>query len=97
MNEELQTKIVDYLIWNFEKVALKTTLSGEIYAKVYSSAPKEEVLEKITSKFDSEEVLFESYKQDPPFIDDDIDALEVMITTDKVKISNLLDAKNKYK
>lgn len=79
----LTYRILEYLLANFEKVALKKMLSGEIYAKIYSNLDKKDVLNTIHQKFEKFDVVFEHYEQSPPFINDGVNALEVMIITDE--------------
>lgn len=81
--KHLTYKILEYLLANFEKVAMKQMISGETYVKIYSNLDKKDVLNAIQEKFEKSNVVFETYKQDPPFINDGINALELMIITDE--------------
>lgn len=62
---------------------MKRMISGETYVKIYSKADRKAILTAIQQEFEKSNVVFETYKQDPPFINDGVNALEFMIITDE--------------
>ena len=76
----LLTPIVFHLLANYEKIAIKQLASGNIFCKIYSDKDQSTILETINEEFQKDTLVIESFIQSPPFIDDNIDGLEVMIS-----------------
>jgi len=74
--------IISYLLENYEKIAIKQFSNGNIYVKIYSPLDNETIQSQLASRFCDFPVTIEDYLQDPPFIEDKINALEVMISFD---------------
>lgn len=71
-------KFISYILWRFEKFAIKQFVNGGYYCKIYSESDKnEEILKIICDEFP--ELIFEESKQEPEFIDDRINTLEFFI------------------
>ena len=79
-SKTLKHKIIDYLLWHSDKVALKELFSGELYVKVYTSITYEKFMKEIKQNFVDSQILFEEIKQEAPFINDGIDTIELMIS-----------------
>ena len=73
--------IINFLLLSYEKIACKHICSGELYIKIYSSRQtEEEIYNEILNEFNSNQVEIMWTVQDPPFIEDNVSALHIMIT-----------------
>ncbi len=79
----LKHKVIDYLLWHSEKIAIKELVSGEIFVKVYSQDSSVNFIRKLLKNFGDFPIIFEETLQDPTFIEDNTEALELIISFPK--------------
>ena len=71
--------IINYLISSFEKIAIKEFSNNGIYVKIYSDLTHDELYSQVVEWNIDSALIIDSHVQEPPFIEDGVEAVELMI------------------
>lgn len=79
---KLRNEVIDYFLFDFEKIVIKEMASGELYIKPYTFSNKlnfDQTVEKVLKDLKQLPITIDHYVMEPPFIEDDIELPEFMI------------------
>jgi hypothetical protein len=77
----LRQEVIDYFLFNYEKIGIKEMASGELYIKPYSRSMNfDQVWQKVKTDLKDKKLLVENFEMKPEFIADSMDFPEIMIT-----------------